>query len=64
MIALHTDCAGRWTFDGEAFGYYVSVHLLPRKRYRSWGYREDWYDGPLPEFGLGPLLLVCWMEWR
>lgn len=26
-----------------------------------WGYEEDWWDGPLPMLGAGPLFLFCWM---
>ncbi len=26
----------------------------------QWGYEENWYDGPLPSFGLGPPRLLAW----
>lgn len=56
-----TDKAGLFTIGiGN-----VALHILPkpRPRYRGgwlWGYKQDWYDGPLHDFGVGPLLLVCW----
>ncbi len=38
-----------------------SLHLLVRKRHWSWGYTKGWWDGPMPEYGLGPLFkLVGW----
>lgn len=37
------------------------IHMFVRTGFRTWGHREGHYDGvPLHEFGLGPLLLVCW----
>lgn len=38
----------------------LSIHLLPRKNHREWGFCEDWYDGPIYSFGLHGLLLLCW----
>lgn len=43
--------------------YYV--HVLPIKYWRdwkTWGYREEWYDGPHPTFHLGPFLIVGWED--
>jgi hypothetical protein len=34
-----------------------SFHLFPRKNFRFFGYQKSWYDGPIYEFGLGPLFL-------
>lgn len=48
--------AGRWSFVWRGFG----VHILPDREFQRWGVHEDWYDGPLGDFGLGPLLLVSW----
>lgn len=66
-LAIYLDMAGKLTLCWRGF----SLHIGVRHEYRSWGYREDWWDGPLPSFGLGPFLLVCWMysareslEWR
>lgn len=36
------------------------AHFFIRREHWVWGYEEDWYDGPLPSFGLGPLFLVVW----
>ena len=61
-ISIWTNCIGRpFTIDIVN----VSFHIFPRKegflqKYWQWGYMQDWYDGPLHLFGLGPLLLVCW----
>lgn len=45
--------------EEKIFPYRCLVfHILP-KRYQ-YGYEEDWYDGPWPSFGFGPLLLICW----
>lgn len=36
------------------------IHFLVSREYWQWGYQKDWYDGPLPSFGLGPFALICW----
>lgn len=36
------------------------VHVLPKSEFRIWGLNREEYDGPLYDFGVGPLLLVCW----
>lgn len=42
-------------------GYrYLDVHLVVKPKHWQFGYKKDWYDGPLPSFGLGPLFIVCW----
>lgn len=43
----------------------VNIHFpVFRREYMKWGYDPEgvWYDGPHPEFGLGPLAFVCWYE--
>ena len=35
--------------DGDWYHFYW-WNLLPRNL-RYWGYRQDWYDGPLSHFG-------------
>ena len=42
----------------------TDIHLFPSFNYWRWGYEEDWYDGPLPSFGLGSLMLICWLDWQ
>lgn len=37
-----------------------SVHLGVSRGCWQLGFRSDWYDGPRPSFGLGPIILVCW----
>jgi hypothetical protein len=57
-ISIWRRCIGRpFTIDiGNA-----SFHLFPRPTPNHiWGMHNDWYDGPLRMFGLGPLLLICW----
>jgi hypothetical protein len=58
---LYTDAAGRLTLGlGRRPGYLTCIHFGVEKSHRQWGYKQDWYDGPIHSFGLGPLLLVCW----
>lgn len=40
-----------------------TLHLAVSPKNWQWGYAEDWYDGPLSRFGLGPLFLLCWFYW-
>lgn len=48
--------AGRWSFVWRGFG----IHVLPAPEFRRWGLHEEWYDGPLWDLSVGPLLLVSW----
>jgi hypothetical protein len=41
-----------------------SFHLLPRKGFRFLGYQEAWYDGPIHEFGFGPIFLVVIISFK
>jgi len=36
------------------------IHIGLAREDWTWGYDEDYYDGPLPMFGCGPLFLVTW----
>lgn len=36
-----------------------SLHLFVKPKYWTWGREEEWYDGPLPEYGLGPLFKLA-----
>jgi hypothetical protein len=38
-----------------------NLHLLVEREYRVWGYKEGWHDGPLHDYGLGPVALFCYM---
>jgi len=38
-----------------------SLHFVVQRDCWVWGYDEDYYDGPLPSFGVGPVFLLCWM---
>lgn len=49
----------KWNKDHRWFHSW-NFHLVIEKEYRLWGYQQDWYDGPLHYFGLGPLFLACW----
>lgn len=62
MKLFFKNTAGLFTLaiDGWKNGY--CLHFFPKKGYREWGYSEDWYDGPYYSYGLGPFLLLCWME--
>lgn len=58
---IYTDSAGLLSvaWEGKKEWEYTTIHFFPLKDIQ-WGYREDWCDGPLYSFGLGPFLLVCW----
>lgn len=45
------------TIAWRGFSLHLGVHPLVW----TWGYREDWYDGPIPNIGLGPLFLFNWL---
>lgn len=34
------------------------LHLGVYRKYWTWGYESDWYDGPIDHWGLGPLFLL------
>ena len=55
-FALWTQCVGWFTID---IGNY-SVHMFPPRDEWCFGIKYAWYDGPLKDFGLGPLALICW----
>lgn len=58
-----SDCmAGDYGCDFKTRYWSVTVHVAVAKSFRQWGYREEWYDGAFPSFGLGPLLKVCAFE--
>ena len=71
-FGIYTQAAGllSFTYHKEEFdkdNKYIELkvfclHLFPRKGHRHWGYFEEWYDGPHPMFGIGPIALFCW-EW-
>jgi hypothetical protein len=59
---------GKWWFGVEwkkhetydiYIRYFYPFTYIKRKEDRYWGYREDWYDGPLPSFGFW-FFLVSW----
>jgi len=37
------------------------VYFFVWREHWAWGYEDDWYDGPLPNYGLGPFILACAM---
>lgn len=56
------DCAGRFSISVSTPSKNYYFHLLPHTEDQRWGYRNEFVPqvGFLPEFGIGPLLLVCW----
>jgi hypothetical protein len=55
-VKLHTDMAGLLSIE---FGPWC-LHIFPKRRHWVWGHFEDWYDGPIPTWGTGPLFrLIC-----
>lgn len=59
-MKIHTDMAGLISFEWGPW----CLHMFPKRRFWTWGYVDGWYDGPLPEWGLGPLFLFvgCWPD--
>lgn len=55
------DAAGKVDFVVTTNKRYYDFHFFICKESRCWGYGEEWYDGPLCSFGLGPFMLICWM---
>ena len=53
--------AGLIWFCFVAFRWEWNVHIFVKRSHWIWGHEEDWYDGPLPQWGLGPLFLVAAM---
>lgn len=51
---IRTDGAGLVSLEMSRW----SLHLGVRRGFRLWGHKP--FDGFLEEWGLGPLLLVCW----
>jgi hypothetical protein len=58
-FGITTEAAGVLTLDWMSSSWEVSIHILPRQRFRYWGFFEDWHDGPLYMVGMGPVFLVC-----
>jgi hypothetical protein len=57
-MQIVTDMAGAYSliFGNTAVHFWLDEDM----RYPAvWGYKSSWYDGPVHEFGLGRLLLVC-----
>ena len=55
------DAAGLICFTWELKVGYLTVHLLMRPTFwknSTWIYKEDWYDGPIHTFGIGPLIQI------
>jgi len=57
-----SDGAGKYYIHFDLFGLCWNWHIFPEKKFRLWGYNESWYDGPIHDFGLGPLLFVCLID--
>lgn len=49
--------------EDNRLGWWV-LHLVVHPRFWVWGFSETRYDGPIYQFGIGPLLLFCWQPWR
>lgn len=56
-IAFMGRSAGVFCLSWRGF----SLHVGVRREYWVWGYKEDWYDGPLPAWGFGPLVMFNYM---
>ena len=55
--------AGLICFSIGEEGWDYSLHLFVKPEFWIWGHVEDYYDGPLHRFGLGPLFLLAWFDW-
>ncbi len=38
----------------------AAIHIFPKKEISLWGYEQEFIDGPIHNFGLGPFLYICW----
>lgn len=50
-----------WNSDSRELSTFA-LHLFVRPAFWQLGRKDIWYDGQIYSFGLGPLLLVTWME--
>ncbi|HEY8096166.1 MAG TPA: hypothetical protein VIE65_08740 [Methylobacter sp.] len=50
-----------WNADEKQLSTFA-IHFLVSPRFWLFGRQEEWFDGPLYSFGLGPLILINWME--
>ena len=57
------DCAGLFAADFPWGPWQVTVHLGVRRSHWKWGREDSWWNGPLPMWGIGPLVMVC-AFWR
>ena len=53
--------AGLFCFWFNIFSYNLTFHLFISKKHWIFGFEEDWYNGPIYHFGLGPICLFCIM---
>lgn len=56
--------AGRFGFSFCTRVWWINVHFCVAQEHRSWGFREDWFDGPLPRLGFGRFMMICAMDHR
>jgi len=40
-----------------------ALHLFVGRNHWTWGHEEDWYDGPIDNWGFGPLFLLVRVPW-
>jgi hypothetical protein len=40
----------------------MTLHLLVKRKYWTFGYHEDWYDGPIHSISLGPIFTMNTMD--
>ena len=43
---------------GTKRGASYSLHFIVSPRHWVWGKQQSWYDGPIYEYGIGPLFLL------
>lgn len=52
------EAAGLFCFWFNLFGYGFSIHLFIKKKFWFFGVEEDYFNGPIKLFCLGPLFLI------
>ena len=51
--------AGLICFWFNVFSYNLTFHFIVSKKHWIFGFEDDYYEGPIKLFGLGPICLFC-----
>ena len=48
--------------DSESTSDHWVLHLFPSKQFWVWGRQDNYYDGPIIEYGCGPLFMFGYLK--